>query len=235
LPAPSPTTALAAGDGSRPDDPSAYPWRAICHLSIHAGDGSKVEGTGWLAAPRLIVTAGHCVYQRFRGGWAESIEVAPGRDGARRPFGPFRVDRSGLRSVQGWTRRHDPDFDYGGIVLPPSADLAAPGDEAGYFGFGAPSDSELLRALLNLAGYPDGVEEGTLWWHARGLDRVEAGVLRYGIDTRDGQSGGPVWLRVDGGPQVVGIHSGERVSGGQAVRINRSVYDNLVRWQREAS
>lgn len=64
-----------------------YPWRCICSLLITAADGSNWIGTGWLVGPRVLLTAGHCVYIHTRGGWAEQIEVIPGRRGTERPFG----------------------------------------------------------------------------------------------------------------------------------------------------
>lgn len=228
--------ASGTGDRLRPEHPENYPWRAICHLRITAADRSSLLGTGWLAAPRLVITAGHCVFQRFRGGWAQSIEVTPGRNGAKPPrFGTFLVGRSGLRSVRGWTRDADHHFDYGAIVIPRSAEDPSPGDQAGFFGFHAPPADELRRGLYNLAGYPDDLEEATLWWHARGLHDVQPNTLLYTMDTQGGQSGAPVWRRVDGKVQVVGIHSGDLGTVSQAVRINSQVYSNLVSWKRDAS
>ena len=43
------------------------PWRWICSLRITAKDGSRWIGTGWLAGPRTVITAGHVVYMHSRG------------------------------------------------------------------------------------------------------------------------------------------------------------------------
>ena len=63
------------------------PWRYICQLIITMKDGRKSRCTGWFISPRTVMTAGHCVYSHSAGGWAQSIEVIPGMNGAFQPFG----------------------------------------------------------------------------------------------------------------------------------------------------
>ncbi|WP_219620585.1 hypothetical protein, partial [Klebsiella pneumoniae] len=46
---------------SRVLDTNSDPWRKICALEITATDDEQMIGTGWIAGPRLIITAGHCV------------------------------------------------------------------------------------------------------------------------------------------------------------------------------
>jgi glutamyl endopeptidase len=54
------------------------PWRMVCALEIDGPWGSFL-GTGWLVAPRTIITAGHCVYDaKQMGGWANKIRISPG-------------------------------------------------------------------------------------------------------------------------------------------------------------
>src|SRR5207237_139595 len=100
---------------------TAFPWRAVCSLRIRAADGTSWLGTGWLASQRVVVTAGHCVYMRKHGGWAKSITVIPGRNGAEAPFGQAVATQFG--SVVGWTRDDVREYDYGVILLPEDAPL----------------------------------------------------------------------------------------------------------------
>ena len=79
---------------------TSFPWRSICALRITAQNGSRWIGTGFLVAPRTVITAGHCVFMHAQGGWAKSIEVVPGLDEAQRPYGSH-VGTS-FRSVTGW-------------------------------------------------------------------------------------------------------------------------------------
>ena len=221
-----PTVVIGDDDRVPVADPTAFPWQAICFLAITAADGSPLRATGWLAGPRLVVTAGHCVYRHERGGWARSVEVVPGRNGGDHRFGTFAVPRADLRSVIGWTERHDHDFDYGALLLPRS--LAG---EVGFFGFEVASDDALRSQPWNLGGYPDDREPGTLWWHARRIEIVSTNTLLYNIDTFGGQSGAPLWRNDAGGPLVAGVHSGERSGANQAVRISPSVHANLRSWK----
>src|SRR5207248_9320300 len=68
-----------------------YPWRCVCSLLITAQSGTMYLGTGWLVSPRVVLTAGHCVYMSDEGGWASQIEVIPagsatsGRSARRSP------------------------------------------------------------------------------------------------------------------------------------------------------
>ncbi len=210
---------------------NVYPWRAVCALRITAANGSVVLGSGWLASPRLVVTAGHCVYQHDRGGWARSVEVVPGRNAGENPFGVFTSRR--LRSVSGWIKDRNPTRDYGAVLLAgekPSNVLTS------WFGYGTASASDLKSQSINLAGYPVEPSFGTQWWHARRIDLVRTDSLGYTIDTEGGQSGAPLWRRrSDGGRHVVGIHTGYRGGRNQAVRINHRVFNNLSTWARQAA
>ena len=85
-----------------------YPWRCVCSLLITAQSGTMYLGTGWLVSPRVVLTAGHCVYMSDEGGWASQIEVIPGRFGDKRPFGSA-ISRE-LRSVTGFTVDNDRVF-----------------------------------------------------------------------------------------------------------------------------
>lgn len=202
-----------------------YPWRSICSLLLTAQDGTNWIGTGWLVSPRLVLTAGHCVYMHDEGGWASQIEVIPGRDGSERPFGS--VIARDYRSVRGWTESRDRDYDYGAILLPPERRY---GDELGWFGFTARDDDHLEGITLNLSGYP-GDKPGTQWFHSRTVKDVDERQITYEIDTMGGQSGAPVWeYTADGSRYGVAIHTwGTSVSNG-ATRITREVFDNIVAW-----
>ncbi|MBZ0116525.1 MAG: trypsin-like peptidase domain-containing protein, partial [Sandaracinaceae bacterium] len=161
-------------DDREPVTPTtAFPWRAICALSITRADGTPGIGTGFLIAPRTIVTAGHCVYSAGRGGWARSVEVVPGRDGALSPHG--KATGTVLRSVAGWIDRGDSDFDYGAIILSDGDGFPA----LGAFGYAARGDAQLRGAIVNVAGYPDDKPKGTQWWASSTIADVTARMLEY--------------------------------------------------------
>lgn len=212
------------------DNTREYPWRCICSLIIRAGDGSSWIGTGWLVGPRTVVTAGHCVYIHDRGGWASRIEVIPGRKGTERPYGSCVA--TSFRSVMGWTRDKDRNYDYGAILLPPTFRL---GDTVGWFGYTVRSDSVLQGSQANISGYPGDKPPGTQWFEANSIAELSSNVITYMIDTAGGQSGAPLWITAaDGSRYGVGVHSNGQITGNSATRINQPVFDNISLWKSQA-
>lgn len=185
-------------------DTEFAPWRMICALRMRGSNGHNVIGTGWFAGPRTIITAGHCVYsEHFFGGWAETIEAIPGRNGVDRPFGSLHSTR--FSSVDRWIDQEDPDFDIGCIHL----DAPAP-PELGWFSVAALPASELERYLVNVAGYPADRGNGAeLYHHRNRVLHVSSRRVFYDVDTYGAQSGAPVWLHEseNSPPIVIGIHA----------------------------
>jgi V8-like Glu-specific endopeptidase len=225
---------IGADDRVRVTNNQLYPWRCVCSLLITAQSGTMYIGTGWLVAPRLVLTAGHCVYMSDEGGWAQQIEVMPGRDAANKPFGSA-ISRD-LRSITGWTNDNNSDCDYGAILLPADKRF---GEQLGWFGYAVRPDDYLRQITLNLSGYPgDGGKDhidGTQWFHSRGVMDVQPRQITYDIDTFGGQSGAPVWeMAANGSRYGVAIHThGGTVSNG-ATRITKEVFDNIVLWAGQA-
>ena len=207
---------------------TTYPWRAICSLKITARDNSRWIGTGWLVAPRTVITAGHCVFLHDHGGWAKSIEVIPGLNDASRPFGS--CSSNNLRSVVGWVNSKNRDYDYGAIILP--ADCR-PGDRTGYFGFGVKTDPYLMSSVLNLSGYPGDKGGNQQWFMALKPKSLTTRVIKYDIDTIGGQSGAPVWVKVGQIRTCVGIHTNGDLSGNSATRIVTPVFNNIQAWKNQ--
>lgn len=226
---------LAGDQRRRVSNYREYPWRCICSLLITTANGSLRIGTGWLAAQRVVITAGHCLYMADEGGWAAQVEVIPGRNGAERPFGSALVAARDLRGVPGWTVNEDPGDDFGAILLPPDRRF---GESLGWFGFAPRDDGEVWRATLNLAGYPgDGGpahEEGTQWFATGGALELGPRQMTYAIATAPGQGGSPVWLMTDRDERYcVAIHTwgGPTAHGGP--RVNAQVYQTIAGWAAE--
>jgi glutamyl endopeptidase len=198
-------TVIGQDERSRIRDTEDPPFRMVCALAIKGPWGDFV-GTGWLAGPRTLITAGHCVFDRNQmGGWAESIQVTPAQDGDEPlPFGSFMATR--FSTVDRWEDQQDPDFDIAAIHLNDRI-----GDRLGWFAVGAFTDSELQDFLVNVSGYPGNPGGGVQQWWAR--NRIKAVTPRrifYDVDTSGGQSGGPAYIFEEGKPDtpiVVGIHA----------------------------
>ena len=214
---------------SRVLDTTFDPWKRICSLQIRSKDGSEYVGTGWLAGPRLIITAGHCVHHSTYGGWAQQITVIPGRDGSEEPFGSFVSNN--FYSMKKWFSSADENYDIGAIIL--SEDI---GLKLGYFSFGVYPDDLLKSHLINISGYPASVYGEEQMHHANRISDATKHKLYYDIDTEGGQSGSPIWLytQADSKPMVVGVHSygaGHSNNANSGVRITQTLAEQIAKWQ----
>lgn len=231
-PAPTEATEVIIGTDDRVkiSTTTVYPWRAICALRMTAADGTHWIGTGWLVGPRTVITAGHCVYMHNQGGWASSIEVIPGLNGAARPYGS--CVSSVLRSVKGWTDSKKREHDYGAIILPANCAL---GNQTGYFGYSVKDNSFLMPAVLNMSGYPGDKGGNEQWFMSKKAKNVSDRVITYEIDSMGGQSGAPVWVKIGEERYCVGIHTNGDGSGNSATRIVKEVFDNIKGWKAEGA
>ena len=199
-----------------------FPWCGICHLVLTTADGFRGSGSGWLAGPRTVVTAGHCVYLHDHGGWVEHVEVYPGRNAGYRPYGCVSTD---LHSVTGWTEARRPELDYGAILLPEPVPMQT-------LAHRVVTDAELRQCDLwvNVFGYPADQAAGTLWGSARVLAEARPLTLVYHISTYGGQSGCPVFVKEGKQRYAVGIHNYGDTSVNLATRITGAVSQNLEAW-----
>lgn len=223
-----PEVIIGTDDRVRVSATASYPWRAICALKITAANGRRFIGSGWLVAPRTVITAGHCVFMHNEGGWVRSIEVVPGLNDAARPYGS--AFSGNLRSVVGWTQSRNREYDYGAIILPANARL---GDRTGWFGFAVRDDTFLRAAHLNLSGYPGDKGGNQQWFMAQRTKSVSSRVITYEIDTMGGQSGSPVWILQNGQRYGVGMHTNGHTSGNSATRIEGNVFNRMLGWKNE--
>lgn len=179
------------------------PWKYVCALDIDAPLGRFI-GTGWVVAPQMLITAGHCVFDRNQmGGWAREILVSPGQDREIKPFGTRKVVR--FSTIDLWLQNQDPDFDIAALHL----DEPLFGEDEG-FQVGAFPDADLKGFMVNVSGYPGNPGNGQeQWWAKNRIHQVTARRIFYDVDTSGGQSGGPAYIfRDDNGPPiVVGIHA----------------------------
>lgn len=210
-------------------DTSIYPWRVHASLLITAADGSGWIGTGWFIGPHTLMTAGHVVYIKNSGvpgrdGWVRSIDVMPGRNGTKLPYG--KVTSKNFRTVTGWANNGDENFDYGAIITPTNL-----GNTTGWFGFGVYSDSDLKASVGNISGYPGDQPSGTQWYDAHRIANVNARKVYYDIDTFGGQSGSAVYRIKSGGRFGIAIHAYGGATTNSGTRIVTPVFDNMVAWK----
>ena len=221
---------LGVDERKRINAPFKFPNTAICSLQIASQDGKRFIGTGFFVGPRVVLTAGHCVYMHDHGGWAKSIEVIPALDGTTQKYGS--AVSSFYYSLVGWTKNKNTEYDFAAIILPENAAL---GQKTGWFGYCYHTDDKYFNNLaVTLAGYP-GDKGGSQQW---GMSGVTTGVTNngrkfaYKIDTYGGQSGSPVYVVNNNSYYAKGIHTNGGSSYNYATRINKNIFD-LVKGYKE--
>ena len=207
-----------------------YPWRAHCSLLITANDGARYIGTGWFIGPKTVITAGHCVFIHAPGtnrhGWAQSIQVMPGRNGNTLPYGSVTVPRAGLRSVTAWVNGPNQEFDYGALVLPTPL-----GNSTGWLGYASLSDATLNGSTINISGYPGDKPSGTQWYHYSGVAALGPRKVYYTADTYGGQSGSAAYTMINGGRYGVAVHAYGGASSNSGTRVTQDVVNNFNFWK----
>jgi glutamyl endopeptidase len=226
-------TVHGADDRVQIHNTSVYPWRVHASLQITAADNSRWSGTGWFVGPSTLITAGHVVFIKNSGvpgrdGWVKQISVMPGRNGASLPYGA--VASASFRSVVGWTRDGNEEYDYGAIIIP-----TALGNSTGWLGFGVYSDADLLQTTGNVSGYPGDKPAGTQWYDSHRVASVNSRKVFYDIDTFGGQSGSAVYRIVNGDRYAFGIHAYGGATVNSATRIVSPVYNNILSWKAQGA
>ncbi|WP_437757212.1 trypsin-like serine peptidase [Sorangium sp. So ce1389] len=213
-------------------DLSLPPHPAICVLESYF-DSSQVSipGTGWFITPRIVITAGHCLYSNSALGgtrFARHIKIfdAFGNQIAH-PTATFSQDENIPYSLnffvrKSWYEKLDAgasEHDYGAILLKPG-DITSGQLQTSTIPYAFIEDSELDEVQVTVTGYaevgypavPDDNlprERRRMCHDTKDLLEREANLLFYKAGTVDGQSGSPVCLSRDG-QQIcgIGIHTG---------------------------
>lgn len=227
--APAPTLAPAAKDPlTRVQNTTVYPYRAVVLLEITYRNGiPPTSCTGFLYSDNVVATAGHCLYL---GGWAEKVVAIPGNNATSKPFGSCLGTEA--FTVTGWVEGPADTkqlYDYGAVKL--NCDI---GLETGWFGLFT-TTAPLVGTNITITGYPaDKLPKNSMWTNSGTIAADSQRQLFYSIDTRDGESGAPVYMSGCGGYCALGVHAyapDATSSMFRATRITSPAFDNYVAWE----
>lgn len=220
-------------DNRTPYYPDTYPFSLVGRVFVWddaTAPSWSSRATASLLHDRTILTASHVVPWDSGSNW-KALFVPAYWEGAS-IFGSWAA--SWVTNAQGY-RDHEQGDDMAVMRL------AEPlGSSLGYFGFKTYTDDWEDLDVWTLPGYPRDKGGKRPWMHLNfpiiDDDDDGAGVeLEYRADTDVGQSGSPVFGWWDGGPYVVGTHSGGEDNPGeprQNVAAGGSALTNLLHWAR---
>jgi V8-like Glu-specific endopeptidase len=191
--------------------PTSPPFAAICRLAI-GFPGGMAQGTGWFAGSRLILTAGHCIFDADHGGWARWVEATFPGGTTMRHDNPER-----FVSTETWVNREDPQSDIGGIVLSQSAGSGWLRTGGGPIGSGW---------TVLAAGYP--IIANGMWQHDGEVLGRSGRRIFYDVDVDDGQSGAPLLIRDVNGWRAAGLHLHDRDGVPSSVHLPHSCNGGLT-------
>ena len=81
----------------------SFPWNTLAYLSVTYPTNASFRCSATLVSPYVVLTAGHCVHDKTRGGYVTSARVYPGQNqatlGDNTPIRPYGV-KSDVQSTQ---------------------------------------------------------------------------------------------------------------------------------------
>lgn len=210
-------------DFERVLDTTRDPYYAVVHLSVRWPNGTISNGSGFLVNRTTVVTAGHLLYNRDRGGWATSIDVTPGRNANHAPYGTLQSLR--IAAGGSWVINSDASGDFGVITLSSSANVPS------HFFMLSRTDAQLQNLSITTTGFPGGQVPASSMQRSRGeITIVQQFGIRASAFGGPGMSGAPLY---DASGWVVGIlTSGVAGAGGHinAVRMIPDLIDFVLSW-----
>ena len=188
-----------------------FPFNTVCHIGRNFGNGRWSGCSGILISPRVVLTAGHCLFSHKRGMPPKHIRVTPGRsDRDTAPFGSvisgqYYVPKKYITARSAAERRN---YDYGFIILPQSFKAIKQ-----FLPLRALNKDEVrqnvTRRRITIAGYPGDRPIGTMWHHTEKIKKMSPRRLLYTVDTCPGHSGSAIWHMSQRSKKgyIVGVHT----------------------------
>jgi V8-like Glu-specific endopeptidase len=178
--------------------------------------------TGTQIGNRVVVTAGHCLYETGTNVWT-NVGTTYWQPAYPNPVGTFWAYQFFISTAYVNWAAYNPQYDWGAVILQSSANI-------GYLGFGYRST---LPAVVSHQGYPD-IRAPNQWGDSCNPYEDTGITFRHKCDINPGSSGGPMFENSAGGPYVIGDQSGHRADGSAgniAYKFDAGVFNNLLSYR----
>lgn len=204
--------ARIGAEDREPTDVDRYPFSAVgrVEFSVDRARGLTSTCTGALLGPRIVLTNGHCVWDRQTDKWYEDVAFVPGLDGTEAPYGRYKAREAwisrGYQEGQG-------GLDYAFLILDTPA-----GRRTGWLGATEIEPRWLDQPFWTVAGYPSNYTDNPFradlqvahfGCSIRSIGNwTDQGPLFHDCDTGQGASGSPIFGFLGGQPYVIGVNYG---------------------------
>ena len=209
----------------RIDPMTSPPYNWIARLEIDFG-ADPISGSGFkISLPDMkytvVVTAGHCIYNKDFGFARKITATFPDKE-------PVIIESSARRKFFSvhpkYINHQDSDYDYGFILLDGNSDDG--------FGWSTEMTSEdLNNCIVTVCGFPEDKPKGSMWITGGEISRATDRHILYGSSTTSGQSGSPVYTNGRGAWMVVAVHTSinPQTSQGFGVRLVFQMISHIMR------
>ena len=211
-----------------------YPWRTICYTNHkHTGGGWK-RCSGTIVSRYMVLTAGHCVYDRGTSDFYDEFKIMPGRNGSTFPYTTYTTTRRNTNSAYttaSSSNRHN--YDYGALFT--TSQLPFGTTMPVKFDYSANNGN-----IVNMSGYPGTDPSGNTtraqWRDADPITSSTSRKMWYDIKSVGGASGSPVWRYISssGRRDIVAVNVSHSTScngiGTRMVSQNRNLITSWMAW-----
>ena len=190
----------------------APPLSAYAQVLSLFPDGTLSQGTATMISPYDLLTSAHDLYDKDHGGWAEKVQIVPGRMGDVFPFGFHEATQLATPNLWREASASDNELsmsDYGLITVSSAIGYATGWIDTGYFNDLTETTGKSLLSI----GYPTDNGGESLYSGSGTVDRVEGEVFYFedDLDVILGQGGSPLIVDNQNSDLIVGLLSDQLI------------------------
>jgi V8-like Glu-specific endopeptidase len=141
-----PGDVFGPGEAVEVPHPLNYPYSTVGKL-FYTQNGKEDEGSATLICPNVLLTAGHCIYDKDKGGKSIAVSFCPGWGYRKKEDPAYKFDCSYLAWQIAWERDKNYAYDYGLVWIDGN-----PGELIGWLGYAW--NQSLDNRIWTAVGYP---------------------------------------------------------------------------------